>query len=464
MKKIIIFLSLLFIPVFAFASIDKNLYYGLQKNSDVTQLQEFLIDKGFLTGNATGNFFSLTLKAVKAYQASASISPTGYVGALTRKAINDELAANLSASNQEATTETGSTSPVIEPTQTLNDVVKSLQAQIALLTQQLAAMQSQSNDQQQQQTTLNQIQQNTQQIVQNTTCAPNWQCSNWNSCANSRQSRTCVDTKKCGVLTGKPIELQPCNCTSNWQCGDWSSCMNSQQTRTCNDSNNCGVTINKPTEIQSCAMACVPNWQCSLWTSCLNGQTGRTCNDSNNCGVTTGKPNETESCTIDNTLSLFERYNSGDNDVNSVVDPKWESQTFTPQTSHVIKKVRIKIYRLGLPGIVSVGIKATDVEGKPSGADLASGTINGDGFTTNSTGDWYDIDLGSGASLSSGVKYAIVLGNNASGWARWKVNTHSNYGGGNSLTSFDSGSTWAFCTDGYDTGGGYDALFEEWGI
>ena len=160
-------------------------------------------------------------------------------------------------------------------------------------------------------------------------------------------------------------------------------------------------------------------------------------------------------------LSLFEYYNTGDNDVNSVADPKWEAQTFTPQISHRITKVRIKIYRLGLPGIVSVGIRMTDAEGKPSGTDLASGTIDGNTFTADSAGAWYDIDLGNGTILSSGVKYAIVLGNNASGWARWRVAVPSSYEGGTSLTSFDSGNTWAFCTGG---DGGYDTLFEEWGI
>lgn len=160
-------------------------------------------------------------------------------------------------------------------------------------------------------------------------------------------------------------------------------------------------------------------------------------------------------------LSLFEYYSIGDNDVNSVADTKWEAQTFTPQITHIIKKVKIKIYRLGLPGIVSVGIRATDAEGKPTGTDLASGTIDGNTFTTDSSGAWYDIDLGNGTILYSGIKYAIVLGNSASGWARWRVAVPSSYEGGTSLTSFDSGNTWGFCTGG---DGGYDTLFEEWGI
>jgi PGF-pre-PGF domain-containing protein len=41
-------------------------------------------------------------------------------------------------------------------------------------------------------------------------------------------------------------------CTESWSCTDWSSCANSQQTRTCTDSNNCGTTSSKPAESQSC--------------------------------------------------------------------------------------------------------------------------------------------------------------------------------------------------------------------
>lgn len=219
MKKIILvsLLSLFFIPLFANASLDTNLYYGLQNNSDVRQLQEFLIDKGYLSGNSTGNFFSLTLNAVKQYQKSQKISQTGYVGILTRGAINNELATNLSASNQEATNETGTTPPAPILPATTNDVVATLQAQIALLLQQVQAMQAQQTTTQQlQQTvqqqaqTIQQIQQNTQQIVQNT-CTPNWQCISWSACSSSTQTRTCTDSNNCGNNNGRPALTQSCS-------------------------------------------------------------------------------------------------------------------------------------------------------------------------------------------------------------------------------------------------------------
>ena len=111
MKKLIIALSgLLFVPFFASASIDTNLYYGLRNNPEVMELQEFLIYKGYSLPSATGNFLPLTLKAVKKYQADNGISTTGYVGTLTRASINKELESMLAESNEEAIND-----PVVSP-------------------------------------------------------------------------------------------------------------------------------------------------------------------------------------------------------------------------------------------------------------------------------------------------------------------------------------------------------------
>lgn len=91
MKKIIIGLILLFVPGLVFAEVNPNLYYGLMHDSRVTELQQFLIGKGFLTSKATGNFLSMTFSAVKNYQASKNIKQSGIVGFLTRQAIAEDL-------------------------------------------------------------------------------------------------------------------------------------------------------------------------------------------------------------------------------------------------------------------------------------------------------------------------------------------------------------------------------------
>ena len=71
----------------------KDLYYGLRLNSEVKRLQNFLISKGYLaSGLNTGNYLSLTVAAVKAYQTAKGITPViGRCGPKTRAAINTDL-------------------------------------------------------------------------------------------------------------------------------------------------------------------------------------------------------------------------------------------------------------------------------------------------------------------------------------------------------------------------------------
>lgn len=66
-----------------------NLYFGLKNNAQVSELQEFLTAQGLYSGPITGNFYSLTLNAVKAFQTKQGISPAaGYFGSLTVAAAN----------------------------------------------------------------------------------------------------------------------------------------------------------------------------------------------------------------------------------------------------------------------------------------------------------------------------------------------------------------------------------------
>ncbi len=58
------------------------------KNADVMELQKVLATLGFFKVAPTGYFGPITLNAVKAYQASKGIITTGFVGPLTRAALN----------------------------------------------------------------------------------------------------------------------------------------------------------------------------------------------------------------------------------------------------------------------------------------------------------------------------------------------------------------------------------------
>ena len=75
-------------------SFNSNLYYGLSNNAEVRCLQQFLVSKDpslYPEKLVTGNFYTLTLNAIKRYQASKGIIQTGYFGPLTRAAANNEL-------------------------------------------------------------------------------------------------------------------------------------------------------------------------------------------------------------------------------------------------------------------------------------------------------------------------------------------------------------------------------------
>ena len=66
---------------------NSNLGYGMS-NDDVKQLQTRLTSEGVYTGPITGYFGKLTLAGVKAYQKAHNIPTTGFVGTLTRAALN----------------------------------------------------------------------------------------------------------------------------------------------------------------------------------------------------------------------------------------------------------------------------------------------------------------------------------------------------------------------------------------
>ncbi|MDQ5893724.1 MAG: hypothetical protein QG640_737 [Patescibacteria group bacterium] len=72
----------------AATNFNKDLSFGMKNSADVKSLQQFLSEKGYFKGEATGNYFNATAEAVKAFQTSKKISATGYVGPMTRAAIN----------------------------------------------------------------------------------------------------------------------------------------------------------------------------------------------------------------------------------------------------------------------------------------------------------------------------------------------------------------------------------------
>jgi hypothetical protein len=162
-------------------------------------------------------------------------------------------------------------------------------------------------------------------------------------------------------------------------------------------------------------------------------------------------------------MPRFEYYNTGDDNSSSFYDVAWQSQTFTTTSAHKITSVKLKLYRVGTPGTITVSIKAVDVNFKPTGDDLCSGTTNGDTLTTDSGGEWIEITLGDGYILTTGTQYAIVvraLSGDVYNKVVWRMDAESptppTYEGGGGLQSTNSGSTWGIAP--------IDMMFETWGF
>jgi hypothetical protein len=156
---------------------------------------------------------------------------------------------------------------------------------------------------------------------------------------------------------------------------------------------------------------------------------------------------------------LFEYYNISDPALAACHDDFWQAETFTPRVNHTVTELKLRTYRLGSPGTITASIKATAVGGAPDGADIASGTTDGDTLTTEYAGEERAISLGAGVALTAGTKYAIVvraLTGDANNYMRWRHSGTKVYPRGSHWFSSDGGVTWEEDTT-------RDMMFEEYG-
>jgi hypothetical protein len=132
----------------------------------------------------------------------------------------------------------------------------------------------------------------------------------------------------------------------------------------------------------------------------------------------------------------------------------WRAQTFTTGVAYTISSVKLLIFRVGSPGTLTIGIRAVDGDGRPTGSDLTSGTYDCDAITTTETGEWIEISLTNYA-LSASTTYAIVAratSGNGSNTVNWLEGNPGGYTDGKQCTSSNSGSTWSDAAGTYDYG------------
>jgi len=161
-------------------------------------------------------------------------------------------------------------------------------------------------------------------------------------------------------------------------------------------------------------------------------------------------------------MTLYEYYNTGNDGAQKAYGTTWVAQTFTVGTvganeNHKITSVKLLIRRYNLPGTLTVGIRATDGSGYPTGSDLTSGSIDGNSLPTTAT--WTEITV-TEYTLNAGIKYAIVArapSGSSVDYVIWSLDKSSpTYTGGSAFTSSNSGSSWTEDTT-------KDLMFEEYG-
>lgn len=114
MRKLLFVIVLMFIvlPITAQASFDNNIRYGTKNSDFVREIQEFLTDQGLYSGPISGNFYTLTLKAVKTFQNRERITPAnGYWGLATRSRANELVKPDENAADEESL-QSGENAPI----------------------------------------------------------------------------------------------------------------------------------------------------------------------------------------------------------------------------------------------------------------------------------------------------------------------------------------------------------------
>jgi hypothetical protein len=151
--------------------------------------------------------------------------------------------------------------------------------------------------------------------------------------------------------------------------------------------------------------------------------------------------------------AIVQSYTAGEDGGSVFYSTAWEAQTFTHTADFWISKVEVKQVETGAPGDLEARIYATDVDGKPTGGVLTSGSaaVGGSGWATVSVTPY---------ELSADTEYALVLvcAGSAGSNYEWRADTSApSYAGGARVHSVNGGASWIVD----DT---YDYLFKVYGL
>lgn len=100
-------------------SLASNIRYGDSDSvskGPITKLQTFLIDEGYMKGEATGYFGAVTFASIKRYQVAKGLTDSGYVGEYTRAAVKADTCSEVTKPAAVTKPQTTSGAAVFGPT------------------------------------------------------------------------------------------------------------------------------------------------------------------------------------------------------------------------------------------------------------------------------------------------------------------------------------------------------------
>lgn len=141
---------------------------------------------------------------------------------------------------------------------------------------------------------------------------------------------------------------------------------------------------------------------------------------------------------------LFENNDGGaQNDAQGCYGANWLGSAFTASSSHNVTSTKVRIYRVGSPGNLTLSIRASTGT-IPTGSDLAtSDAVDGNGLGTSLPGAMTAFTFSTPYTLTGSTEYWLILratSGNISNRVDWVKNT--NTGTGETATSSDSGASW----------------------
>lgn len=132
--------------------------------------------------------------------------------------------------------------------------------------------------------------------------------------------------------------------------------------------------------------------------------------------------------------------------------------TFTTGSAYTLSTVDVYMRRLGTPGTCTLFLKATDVNQKPTGSVLTSGTLSSASIGTSDA--WVNFDV-TNIDLTTSTQYYIGVyaasGDGSGNYYAFRSDNGGTYSGGAVTNSSDSGSTWTI----YST---YKGLFKTYEV